>query len=91
MNIKPTVRYGLEKTARIFRDKEELYIRDIGDCFIDLLEPLDEEGSCNQVKIKIFCPDGSIIDGVTVIGYSIILKNKIAIFDGRFNSTQHLD
>ncbi len=85
-----TVRYGLIKEARIWKDKKEIQLNYPEKCFIDLLEPMECEGICEQIKIKIFCPDGTIISNVTVSGACIKLVNKNSLFDGRFNSTEKI-
>ncbi|HEX9232450.1 MAG TPA: hypothetical protein VF849_00085 [Blattabacteriaceae bacterium] len=84
-----TIRYGLTKGARVWKGKEEIHINilQLEYYFIDLLEPM-EEGSCRQIKINLFCPDGTIVKNVTVVGFCIKLVNKDSLFDGRFNSTQ---
>ena len=80
-------RYILDKNT-LFYTKEgvKLHINSTKTIFVDLLEPM-EEGSCKQVKVRLFFQDGSIKEG-TVAGFQILLYNKDSLFDGRFNSTQ---
>ena len=54
---------------------------------VDILEPMECEGICKGVKVKLFYPDGKIESG-SVVGFGISLHNKDGLFDGRFNSTQ---
>ena len=85
--MNPTVRYGLTNDARVWKDKKEVFLNTrVGEHFIDLLEPLECEGICKQIKINVFCPDGTIIKEATVTGACICIKNKDSLFDGRFNA-----
>lgn len=56
--------------------------------FLDILEPMEEEGICRMVKIKVFYPNGDIVSG-SIMGHLIKLTSKDDLFDGRFNSTQN--
>lgn len=82
------VRYKLAKDAVVTKMTGEKYYIDKSDtCFVDILSPMITEGICESIHIKVFEPDGNIIEGFTV-GFNIKLANKDLLFDGRFNSTQ---
>jgi hypothetical protein len=84
------VRYGLDGHIIFLHNEDgKTPIVNPSKCFVDILEPMECEGICSQVKVKVFCPDGNILVG-TVAGFLICLKNKDFLFDGRFNSTQTL-
>ena len=80
-------RYILDRNTVLYTEGGiKLHVDSTKTIFVDLLEPM-QEGSCNQMKVRLFFPAGSIKEG-TVVGFQIKLYNKDSLFDGRFNSTQ---
>lgn len=53
--------------------------------FVDILSPMECEGICERVNIKVFLRGGEIILGY-VSGQCIKLNDRDCLFDGRFNS-----
>jgi hypothetical protein len=86
------IRYKLAKdTKYIYTEQGEkvplsVFLRD-EEVFIDLLEPMDEEGSCHLFKARIYYPNGEIITG-KVLGWTVALHDKDLLFDGRFNGVK---
>jgi hypothetical protein len=81
------MRYILSnKTRYLFSDdlrgKREINPQGV---FVDLLEPV-QYGQMNPAKVKLFFPDGTILNG-QIPGFLIILQDLTELFDGRFNST----
>jgi len=87
-----SVRYMLSKDCSHFYDENKnkiILTHSFGDntipYYVDILSPMEGEGICLPIKIKVFCPDGRIIKGF-VQGNYITLSDKDALYDGRFNS-----
>ena len=79
------VRYTLEPNSILHTKTDKIVVET--PCFVDLLEPMECEGIGKHIKVRVFLPDGTIMNG-TVSGPQIKLANKDFLFDGRFNSTQ---
>lgn len=86
------VRYFLNRDAKILHEdngeKFSIPFTFSSPIFVDILGPLEGEGSCESIKVRLFLPNGDIKTG-NIVGYCISIYNKDALYDGRFNSTQN--
>jgi len=82
------IRYILSPYTKFIYDNDGNNIPiDPAGVFVDLLEPLECEGSCKLSKARFYFPTGEILV-VKVLGFTVILNNKDGLFDGRFNGVK---
>lgn len=89
--MKNQIRYSLSKDCRhIFVNENGAMTRYpiSGRVFIDLVNPLPSEATCQYVDIIAYMTNGAVIEGkVSGCFIEICPDHRDFLFDGRFNST----
>lgn len=82
------IRYILSSDTKFIYDDDgkKMPINPKG-VFVDLLEPLTGDGSCDLTKARVYLPSGNVLI-CKVLGWTVTLNNKDELFDGRFNGVK---